>query len=71
VNGRPTFLNFDRPFPNHTFTALIWGNNRGKFNPPPERSYGAGVRVCVTGLVETFRGKPQIEVTDPGQIRAC
>jgi DNA/RNA endonuclease YhcR with UshA esterase domain len=71
VNGRPTFLNFDRAFPNHTFTALIWGENRGKFAVAPEQQYGVGSRVCVTGLVELFSGKPQIVVSDPGQIRLC
>jgi DNA/RNA endonuclease YhcR with UshA esterase domain len=71
VNGRPTFLNFDRPYPNHTFTALVWGENRGKFPVAPEQQFGVGKRVCVTGLVELYSGKPQIVVSDPGQIRLC
>lgn len=25
-------------------------------------------RICVTGLIETFRGKPQIVVRDPKQM---
>jgi hypothetical protein len=25
--GRPTFLNFDEPYPNPVFTVLIWGED--------------------------------------------
>jgi len=32
--GNPTFLNLDRAYPNHIFTALIWGNDRAKFGSP-------------------------------------
>jgi hypothetical protein len=28
---RPTFLNLDRAYPNHIFTALIWGDDRANF----------------------------------------
>jgi len=24
-HGKPTFLNFDQPYPHHVFTMLIWG----------------------------------------------
>src|SRR4051794_8963253 len=44
VRGRPTFINFDKAYPNHTFTALIWGENRGKFSTSPEQTFGAGKR---------------------------
>lgn len=71
VNGDPTFINFDRPFPNHTFTALVWGDNRGKFKTAPEDQFGAGATVCVEGLVEVFDGMPEIVVSDPAQIETC
>ena len=71
VNGKPTFINFDKPFPNHTFTVVIWGDNRGNFSPPPEQQFGGGTCVRVTGLVETFQGDPQIVVTSPSQISLC
>jgi hypothetical protein len=35
VRGQPTFIN-DAPFPNHVFTAVVWGRDRGQFQPPPE-----------------------------------
>jgi len=71
VNGQPTFINFDRPFPNHTFTALVWGDRRSSFNPPPEVRFGEGTTVCVDGLVELYQGTPEIVVDNPSQISAC
>lgn len=65
--GRPTFLNLDRPYPNHIFTAVIWGENRDQFPNPPEKAY-AGKKVCVTGSVTSYQGVPQIVVRGPAQI---
>lgn len=65
--GRPTFLNFSKSYPNQVFTIVIWGSDRGKFDQPPETLY-QGKRVCVTGVIETYRGKPQIIVYEPSQI---
>lgn len=67
--GRPTFLNLDRAYPNQIFTALIWGENRGKFSTPPERAYN-GERICVTGTVSSYRSQAQIVVKNPSQIRS-
>ena len=65
--GRPTFLNLDRPYPNQVVTALIWGENRGKFPTPSEKVYG-GRKICVSGTVSSYRGEAQIVVTNPSQI---
>jgi hypothetical protein len=65
--GRPTFLNLDRPYPNQIFTALIWGEDRGKFSSSPEKTY-SGKKICVTGTISSYRGEPQIVVKDPSQI---
>ncbi len=64
---RPTFLNFDQKYPNHTFTAIIFGDNRDKFGTP-EKDY-LEKSVCVTGNIANYNGKPQIELADPKQIR--
>ena len=67
-SGRPTFLNIGNSYPNpNRFTVVIWGANRGKFAQPPE-DYFLGKTICVTGLVVTHDGVPQIEVTSPDQI---
>ena len=64
--GQPTFLNLDRPYPNQIFTAVIWGSDRGRFAKPPEEFQGT--RVCVTGTIKTYQGRPEIEVHDPSQL---
>lgn len=69
VRGRPTFLNFGRPYPNHTFTVVIWEDARGRFPEPPESLY-EDADICVTGTVALYKGKPQIVVRSPTQIEA-
>jgi len=68
TKGQPTFLNFDQPHPRQVFTAVIWGSDRGQFDPPPEQAF-KGRRVCVTGLVKLYREKPEIVVRLPSQIK--
>ncbi len=64
---KPTFLNFDQPFPNHTFTVVIMGEHRAKFTEAPEKAF-KGKTICVTGKITENRKKPEILVTDPTQI---
>lgn len=67
-SGRqPTFLNFDKRYPEHTFTAVIFGENRAKFGTP-EKDY-LDKDICVSGKIEEFNGKPQIVVTEKSQIK--
>jgi hypothetical protein len=65
-NRQPTFLNLDRPFPNHIFTVVIFGSDRAKFGEP-EKEF-AKQTICTTGKIEEYRGIPQIAVTEPKQI---
>lgn len=68
-NGKPTFLNIGKPYPNPArFTVVIWGSNRSYFPSPPE-SYYYGKMICVTGLVTEYEGAPQIEARNPSQIQ--
>jgi len=64
--GQPTFLNLDKPYPNEIFTILIWGGDRSKFGQP-ETKY-AHQKVCVTGVIKSYRELPEIEATEPEQI---
>jgi hypothetical protein len=66
--GQPTFLNLDQPYPRQVFTVLIWGSDRGRFQEPPEAL--SGKRICVTGVIQSYRGRPEIVVKDPTQIKA-
>ena len=67
TKGRPSFLNLDQPYPKQIFTVLIWGSDRNKFKNPPE-TFFKGKRICVTGIIEDYRGKPEIIVRGPDQI---
>lgn len=68
TRGQPTFLN-DAPYPNHVFTAVIWGKDRAQFQPSPEGWQGKSL--CVTGPVELFQQRPQIAVSSPSQLRVA
>ena len=61
-----TYLNFDKPYPDNTFTATIQRRNRKHFDYKPEELEGEFI--CVYGLVTVFRGMPEIDVVIPKQI---
>lgn len=42
----PTFLNLDKPYPEHVFTVVIWGADRAKFGTPETTLNGDGPR-CI------------------------
>jgi len=65
-NGQPTFLNLDEPYPKEVFTILIWGSDRAKFGAPEMKYKDA--RVCVTGKITSYRGKPEVIATEPRQV---
>jgi len=65
-NGEPTFLNFDKSYPNQVFTVVIWGDSRSKFGKPEEDFQGK--HVCVTGKITAYAGLPEIVATDPKQM---
>jgi DNA/RNA endonuclease YhcR with UshA esterase domain len=64
---RPTFLNLDSRPPEHRFTIVIWGKDRRAFGAPEVTLLGR--RVCVTGLVSLFKGRPEVVATIPEQLR--
>jgi DNA/RNA endonuclease YhcR with UshA esterase domain len=65
--GSPTFLNFDKPYPDQIFTLVIWGSDRSKFGDP-ETTY-RGKRVCVTGKISAYKGVPEVVANEPAQIK--
>jgi DNA/RNA endonuclease YhcR with UshA esterase domain len=64
---QPTFLNLGASYPHEPFTAVIWGSDRPKWKEPPEIAYRMK-QICVTGLVQLYKGKPEIIVHGPEQI---
>jgi hypothetical protein len=63
--GQPTFLNLGHAYPNEDFTALIWGEDSVKFGTPEDLE---GQRICVTGPITLYRGKPEIVLHDAAQL---
>src|SRR6516162_8213381 len=63
---QPTLLDLGKPHPNAIFTAVIYGENRQKFGTP-EISL-RGKRICVTGQISEYQGKPEIVLTGPNQL---
>jgi len=66
LRSRPTFLDFGRPYPDQVFTAVIFGANRAKFGTPETTLQGK--HVCVSGSIREYRGRPEIILSDPGQL---
>lgn len=64
---KPTLLNVGGAYPNHLFTIVINFENRGNFSFKPEEYY-LNKRVCVTGKVVDFKGRPQIVVLSPAEM---
>ena len=55
VRGTPTFIDFEKPYPNETFTAVIWERDKANAGNVPR----VGV-LCVKGTITEYRGRPQI-----------
>jgi hypothetical protein len=66
VQDQPTLLDLGEPSPHAIFTAVIYGDNRSKFGSPETALRSK--RVCVTGQISDYRGKPEIVLTDPSQL---
>jgi hypothetical protein len=61
-------LNLGGAYPNQKITVVIKAEDRGKFKDAPDTYYD-GKKVCVTGHVEMYKGKPEIVVTDASQLK--
>jgi micrococcal nuclease len=68
MTEQPTSLHLGKPYPNQVFTVLIWGSDRSKFEKPLETLY-SGKEICVTGMIKSYQGRPEIIVKEPGQIK--
>ncbi len=61
TSGSPTFCN-DGPYPNYSFTLVVWGSDWSGFN---------NNCILVHGLVTLFHGKPQVEAVNISQVSFC
>jgi micrococcal nuclease len=63
-----TFLDMGGYNPNQLLTIVIKGEDRSKFKGKPEDDY-KGRTVYVTGTLVDYKGKPEIVVTGPDQLK--
>jgi len=61
------FLNFEKPYPNHCFTAVIFSSDIYKFPENPE-DYYYGKTARISGKIKEYGGKPEIILKNVGQI---
>lgn len=60
-------LNFGKPYPNNSFTVVIFPNDSAKFTYNPSETLKDKV-ICVTGIVKMYNGKPEIIVSKEDEI---
>jgi hypothetical protein len=65
--NKPTFLNVGASYPNQLVTTVIWGLDRKAFDGNPEEIYN-DKKVCISGVVELYNDKPQINLFKKEQI---
>jgi micrococcal nuclease len=68
AKNAPTFLNVAGAFPNQALTVVIWEDVRKLFPYKPEEKL-LDKKVCVTGRLEEYKGKPQIVVHQVEQLK--
>lgn len=66
-NQLTTFLNFGKPFPYQSFTVVIFNEDLKKFDDDPSKIF-LGKKICITGKVRIYKGKPEIVVKHARQI---
>jgi DNA/RNA endonuclease YhcR with UshA esterase domain len=61
-----TFLNFGPDYKTCPFGVVIFGSDAHKF-PNPKQYEGQTVEI--TGLIKSYKGRPEIVLKEPGQIK--
>ncbi|OIO41099.1 hypothetical protein AUJ10_01650 [Candidatus Pacearchaeota archaeon CG1_02_31_27] len=61
------FINFEKPYPNTCFTAVIFSSDLSKF-PSEIENYFEDKTVKITGKIKEYNGKPEIILDEPSQI---
>ncbi len=62
-----TFINIGAAYPDAPLTLVIFAKDLPAFKASPAVLYN-NKKICVTGKIELFKGKPQIVVTQPEEI---
>lgn len=67
-NSNLTLIDVGGSHPDEQLTLIIRGDDRKKFKTAPEEDF-KDKKVCITGQVIDYKGKPEIIITDPEQIK--
>ncbi len=62
-----TFINLGAAYPNSLLTVVIHADDRSNFPQPVETMYD-NKNVCVTGIIKEYKGRYEIDVTQPAEI---
>jgi DNA/RNA endonuclease YhcR with UshA esterase domain len=65
---KTTYLNFEYGYPNETFSVVIFEDDLPKFTYVPSE-FLKGKKVCVTGKVKIYKGRPEIAVSSEDQLK--
>lgn len=65
--GKPTFINFDKPYPSQDFIVMIWDNDRAAFGNLERYT---GHEACARGAITEYRGKPEMVLRAPDTLQA-
>ena len=65
---KTTYINFGKPYPNTTFTAVIFEGDLPNFKYTPSE-YLKDKQVCLTGKITIYKGKPQMIISKEEQIK--
>jgi DNA/RNA endonuclease YhcR with UshA esterase domain len=65
---KTTYINFGNPYPNTTFTVVIFEGDLLNFKNTPSE-YLKDKNVCITGKVKIYKGKPEMIVNKEEQIK--
>ena len=69
-NTRGYFINLDKSFPSQSLSIVIWNNRRSDIEERVGNLFSLeGRRVCGIGEVSSYRGRPQIEISSPYNLR--
>lgn len=63
-----TLIDVGASHPEELLTLIIKGDDRKKFKTAPEVDF-KGKKICITGQIIDYKGKPEIVITDPDQIK--
>jgi len=61
------FLNFEKPYPDRCFSAVIFASDQYKFVQNPEKYYNQKT-LRIRGRIQEYQGKPEIILKNPSQI---